>query len=81
MPPKATGLSFTIEDGLGRVLHFGDGVPIRPPAVGCRLWMLNDDDYKRAFTDAGKRRPNSTSVVLRHVRPDTVVPNDPRWHG
>lgn len=62
--PKATGLSFTIEPGLGKVLHYSQGIQVRPPATGCRLWMLNDDEYAKAFSDAGKGNPHGSSVVL-----------------
>lgn len=63
--PKATGLSFTMEPGIGRVLHYGEGIHASPPPTGCRLWMLNDDDYAKAYSDAGKRRPDDSTVVLR----------------
>lgn len=62
--PKATGLSFTIEPGLGQVLHYGNGIPVHPPATGCTLWMLNDDDYAKAHSDAGKGNPHGSSVLL-----------------
>lgn len=64
--PKATGLSFTFEPGIGRVIHHGNGVPIRPRATGCTLWYLGDDEYERAHTDAGKGNPRGSSTILRH---------------
>jgi hypothetical protein len=42
--PRGTHLSFTIERG--------QGLRIRHDHRGCPLWYL-DDDYKRAFSEAG----------------------------
>lgn len=40
--PRSTGWSFTIERGVGFVVHEGRD-------RGCPLWYLGDDDYDRAF--------------------------------
>jgi hypothetical protein len=48
--PKAMHLSFTYEDGKGIVIHGLNGVG--DCGRGCRLWVLNDDEYAKAHIEA-----------------------------
>jgi hypothetical protein len=62
--PKATHLSFTFEDGIGMVVHSGP-ITSGPNRLGCQLWYLNDDDYRHAFADSGKRTTVHVSTPVR----------------
>lgn len=51
--PRAFPAHFNFVAGEGLVITQTDGVPVSPPAPGCPLWYLGEDDYERAFTTRG----------------------------
>jgi hypothetical protein len=50
--PKDAHLYFTFEDGKGIVIHGLNGEPEPVEPRGCRLWVLNDDEYVKAHIEA-----------------------------
>lgn len=57
--PRAIGAHFNFVMGVGMVITQTDGVSISPPAPGCPLWYIGEDDYARAWLPHSEISPRS----------------------